>query len=109
MKRRIRTKIKTITLYQLEHSLESLEKMLTEVKSLIPENEKGLIKVTVTEETDIEDLIASLTIFSTRIETDEEEAIRLEKDRRWHESQKQLAEEKEKRLYEKLKAKYEKQ
>ena len=109
MKRNIRTKIKAITLYQDKYSIEFLEKMLAEVKSLIPENEKGAIEVNVTEEEDRENAVTYLTVFSTRIETDEEEAIRLEKDRRWHESQKQLAEEKEKRLYEKLKAKYEKQ
>ena len=107
MKRNIRTKIKTVTLYQNEYTFDILEKKLAEAKTLIPENAKGLIKIVTIEENNEGEPIVYLDIFSVRIETDEEEQIRLERDRRFREAEKLRAEEKERRWYEKLKAKYE--
>ena len=107
MKRNIRTKIKTVTLYKEEYTLDDLEKKLAEAKTLIPENEKGLIRVMAIDNDEDENLTTYLDIFSVRLETDEEEQARLERDRRFREAEKLRAEEKERRWYEKLKAKYE--
>lgn len=107
MKRNIRTKIKTVTLYQNEYTFDALEKMFSEAKTLIPKNEKGLIRVMVIDDNETESPVTYLDIFSTRIETEEEEQARLERDRRFREAEKLRAEEKERRWYEKLKAKYE--
>lgn len=107
MKRNIRTKIKTVPLYQSEYSLETLEKKLADAKILIPEKENGFIKIAWIEESEEGESLFSLDIFSTRLETDEEEAKRIERDKRFREAEKKAAEEKEKRLYERLKAKYE--